>query len=105
MNRYRIPKRSLRLAQAAAMCVLVCCCLAAAQETKTKPSEEGGEIRGTVLGAGDKPLGSVSVLISGNGVKVGVLTFDDGTFEARVPKTGSYTIRLSADGYRPTRAT
>jgi ligand-binding sensor domain-containing protein len=106
MRRHRIPGLSLRLAQAAVACVLLGCCLAAAQDTRPKPAEEGGTIKGTVLGAGDRPLPSVSVQVSGNGVKVpGVLTFDDGTFEAKVPKVGTYTIRLSADGYRPVRAT
>lgn len=74
-----------------------------AQEPKPKPQEEGGTIRGTVLGAGDRPLGFVRVAVEGNGASVATLTNPDGLFEVKVPKVGRYTVDLDLKGYRSTR--
>ncbi len=99
----RVALSPLRSLKASVVCILIGGCLAAAAQ-ETKPPEEGGTIRGTVLGAGERPLGGASVQVSGNGVKVpGVLTDDDGIFEVKVSKKGSYAIRIQADGYQPLR--
>lgn len=71
-----------------------------------RPSDDaGGSIRGRVIGGGDRPVGGVRVVVSGRGVFTETtLTREDGTFEVKVPSTGTYVIRLDAPGYRPARA-
>lgn len=66
------------------------------------PIEEGGTIRGTVV-SGDRPLSGVRVQVAGNGLSETVLSSDDGLFEVKVPKVGTYTIRVDAPGFRAAR--
>ena len=87
---------------AALLCVLCGVALAAAQEAT--PVEEGGTVKGTVLGPGDRPVSGVRVVVKGNGVTLTSLTAEDGTFTVPVPKVGSYSIRVDARGYRPASA-
>lgn len=91
--------------------VLLCVCLAAAapvvvglsisQQPQIQP--EGGTIKGSIVGTGDRPVAGVRVLISGSGYSESLLTSGTGQFEAHVPKTGSYVIRYDAPGFRPGR--
>ncbi len=89
----------LAVASAPAVAALV----AGPQDTRAQAPGEGGIVRGTVLGAGDRPLSFARLQISGNGVSETILTREDGTFEAALPRVGTYTLRLDAPGYRPSK--
>lgn len=91
-------------------CVLLVACGSAAIVSPgaqdARPADDiGGTIRGRVIGAGDRPLSGVRVVVTTTGFSETTLTRDDGSFEVRVSKAGSYAIRLDAPGYRPARAT
>ena len=92
----RAPSRSRNargvLALIAASVLLLCvgaplaAVLAGPQDARPQASGEGGLVRGTVLGAGDRPIPFVRMQVSGNGVSETVLTREDGTFEAALPR-------------------
>lgn len=67
--------------------------------------DNGGIIRGTVLGPGG-PVSNVQVRISGPGGGGVAVTGSDGSFELRVAQVGRYAVRVQgAAGFRPASAT
>lgn len=95
-----VSRRSLAFIRALCGCFLVSLALGVAAQ-ETKPLEEGGTVKGAVLGPGDRPVAGARVVVKGNGVSLTTGTANDGTFEVKVPKVGSYSIRVDASGYRP----
>jgi ligand-binding sensor domain-containing protein/AAA+ ATPase superfamily predicted ATPase len=107
----RFPKslESPRLRRASAAVALFVAALlpilgASAALQEQIPLDESGTIRGRVVGPGERSIGDLRVVVTGNGISSATLTGDDGTFEVKVPKPGAYTIQVDASGYRPARA-